>query len=279
MNTNQIKKIAIIGCGWLGLPLAKHLQQKGYLINGSSTHSDKLNVLAENNIVPFLIHLPYTESGDVLKHFLNADLIIINIPPGRSGGEDNNYISKLENLKSEVLKSTIKKLIFISSTSVYDENNGIHTEQSEDFSTTATGQRMLNAEKTFTSIKELDTTIVRMAGLIGPERHPGRFFAGKENIPNGLVPVNLIHLDDCIGVIEQIIEQALWNEIFNAAAPSHPNKCDFYDLASQKLYNKRAKFILENTEYKVIDATKIVSAGYQFKHPDLMKWLVQNHQN
>ncbi|MFC5284201.1 SDR family NAD(P)-dependent oxidoreductase [Pedobacter alpinus] len=279
MDINQIKRIAIIGCGWLGFPLAKHFQKNGYLVNGSTTNINKLQLLAENNIAPFLIQLPNTIDENSLAHFLNADLLIINVPPGRSEEKGANYGDKMEHLKTEVLKSNIKKIIFISSTSVYDENNGWHTEESNSFANTASGLRMLAAEKTFTAVKELDVTVIRMAGLIGPERHPGRFFAGKEAIPNGLVPVNLIHLEDCIGVIEQIINQSLWNQTFNAAAPTHPSKSDFYDLASRQLYNKRAQFIKEKKDFKIISADKIVSTGYQFKHPDLMQWLVQNHQN
>jgi hypothetical protein len=71
----------------------------------------------------------------------------------------------------------------------------------------------------------------------------------------------------------------LWNKVFNGAAPTHPTKMEFYDLASQKLYDKRAKFIEEKGEFKIVDSSKIINEGYQFKHPNLMEWLLQNPQN
>ncbi|MCQ5003221.1 SDR family NAD(P)-dependent oxidoreductase, partial [Escherichia coli] len=42
--------------------------------------------------------------------------------------------------------------------------------------------------------------ILRLAGVVGAGRHPGRFFAGK-TAPDGDHVVNLVHLDDVIGAI------------------------------------------------------------------------------
>ena len=54
MNQN---KIAILGCGWLGLPLAKKLISKNFIVRGSTTSKDKISVLENENIEPFLITL------------------------------------------------------------------------------------------------------------------------------------------------------------------------------------------------------------------------------
>jgi nucleoside-diphosphate-sugar epimerase len=271
-------KISIIGCGWLGLPLAINLIDKGFKVNGSSTSNEKLAYLKANDIAPFLVQLgkPYNNH---LTDFLKSELLIVNVPPGRNNENVNDYSNKMLELAKAVSESTIKKIIFISSTSVYNENNELVDETSMSLSNSSSGQRMIDAENIFKNLKQVDTTIIRMAGLIGPKRHPGRFFAGKENIPNGLSPINLIHLDYCIGIIEYVIKNALWNKVFNGAAPTHPTKMEFYDLASQKLYDKRAKFIEEKGEFKIVDSSKIINEGYQFKHPNLMEWLLQNPQN
>ncbi|WP_017256909.1 NAD(P)-binding domain-containing protein [Pedobacter arcticus] len=279
MQNKSLNKIAIIGCGWLGFPLAKHLQKAGYLINGSTTSEDKLEVLERSNIKPFLIQLDHENTNLNIQNFLDADLLIINIPPGRATNSADLYVDKMRYLQQEILKSRVKKIVFISSTSVYAENNATHTEDSEALSLETTGLRMLAAEEAFLFLPNTETTVIRMAGLIGPERHPGRFFAGKTDIPNGLAPVNLIHLDDCVGVIAKVIEDGLWSEIFNGVAPTHPSRMEFYDLASYNLYGKNADFIPEKHSFKVIDATKIILKGYQFKHPDLMAWLKVAHQN
>ncbi len=276
MRNKFIDNIGVLGCGWLGFPLAKKLVEYGYAVKGSTTSSEKIKLIKESGIVPFLIQLDAQTPVTYIQEFLNVDLLIINIPPGRNSSSADLYIDKLEYLKTEILKSSIKKIIFISSTSVYAENNKVQTEESKDLSNSATALRILSAESIFINLPNIDTTIIRMAGLIGPERHPGRFFAGKVNIPNGLVPVNLIHLDDCIGVISKVITENLWNQVFNGVAPSHPTKMEFYDLASNKLYGKSADFIAEKGSFKIIDSNKIINKGYIFRHPDLMAWLHQN---
>lgn len=268
-----MEKIAIIGCGWLGLPLAVQLIKNGYHVNGSTTQADKLSSLEQKQIVPYLIQIQNGVLKGDLTNFLSADLLIINIPPGRDPKKSEAYLDNLNILREHLLKSPIQNIIFISSTSVYANNQSIHTELSCNFSDEKSAVRMKAAEDLFFKIDNKNTTVVRMAGLIGPNRHPGRFFAGKTDIPNGLTPVNLIHLDDCIGVIEHIISNNLWNQYINACAPSHPKKHEFYNLASLKLYQQNAFFVKEEGDFKIINADKITSLGYTFKYPDLMEWL------
>jgi len=279
MKNLTIKKIGVIGCGWLGLPLAKTLTKLGFTVNGTTTNPSKLSFLKENNIVPFLIQLKVDDVQDAIVQFLHVDLLVVNVPPGRATNDADTYLNRLTQLRSYLTQSPVKKIIFISSTSVYAENNSSHTESSKNFDKSESSTRLKKAEEIFEDLPSVETTIIRMSGLIGPDRHPGRFFAGKQNISNGLAPVNLIHLDDCIGIICKIIKDGLWNDVFNGAAPTHPSKMDFYDLASIKLHGKQAEFIEEKLDFKIINGDKITSKGYNFKHPDLMHWLQQDPQN
>ena len=50
-------KISILGCGWLGFPLAKKLIEIGFEVKGSTTSENKLALLKSNNIEPFLLRL------------------------------------------------------------------------------------------------------------------------------------------------------------------------------------------------------------------------------
>jgi nucleoside-diphosphate-sugar epimerase len=69
---------------------------------------------------------------------------------------------------------------------------------------------------------------LRFGGLIGEDRNPIRFLAGRNNIENPNAPINLIHQDDCIGILLKIIESNCWGETFNAVAPFHPSREDYY---------------------------------------------------
>ena len=113
-----------------------------------------------------------------------------------------------------------------------------------------------------------------MAGLVGRERKAGQFFAGKQNVPNGAAPVNLVHREDCIHVIHQIIEKGIWNEIFNVCSDGHPTRKDFYTQQALKQGFEPPKFV-EDDElvFKIISNKKLKKAlDYTFLYPDPMQF-------
>src|SRR5690606_15302388 len=119
---------------------------------------------------------------------------------------------------------------------------------------TDSGKAMLAAEALFSENPAFQTTVIRLGGLIGPGRHPGRFFSGKKNVPNGMAPVNLIHLDDCIGLIEAVIEKNIWNGVFNACAPQHPSRQEFYSNAAKSAGLPLPHFRNELQEWKMVNS-------------------------
>lgn len=280
MTNRNIERIGVFGCGWLGLPLAIQLEADGYHLHGTTTSKDKIAILAAKNIAPFLVQLNPDCSGDAIRLFLDVDLLIINIPPKRHQGLEHDYVEKMQNIALALKNSKVQKVIFISSTSVYPENQTLVTEETFVNSDSPSALSLFKAEEIFRNLENLQTTVIRMSGLIGPSRHPGRFFAGKENIPNGLAPVNLIHLDDCIGMIKWVISKEIWGETLNGTSPSHPTKADFYGLAAQQYNQTTAKFIAEKKEFKIVSSKKLIEQySYQFKIPDLIEWLLQTPQS
>ena len=237
-----MKQISILGCGWLGLPLAKSLLEKGFSINGSTTSVEKIAVLEKAGIHPFLVSLSAVEVLEETKisieNFLkNSEILIIDIPPKLRGDSGENFVAKIQNIIPFIEKSSVEKVIFVSSTSVYSDNNSIITEETKPNPDTESGKQLLEAEQLLQSNSNFQTTILRFGGLIGDDRHPIKFLAGRKNIENPEGPINLIHQIDCIGIIEEIIKKGLrqaqsdnWdsNEVFNAVAPFHPTRKEYY---------------------------------------------------
>ena len=123
-------KIALIGCGWLGLPLAKSLLKKGYQVAGSTTSVEKLSQLRGNGISPFLITLSEEGiDGNIETLLNNAAAVIVNVPPKLRGGSRENYVAKMSFLNAAILEAKIPKVIFVSSTSVYGDASGDVTEE------------------------------------------------------------------------------------------------------------------------------------------------------
>ena len=52
-----MKQISILGCGWLGLPLAKSLLEKGFSVKGSTTSLEKISVIENSGIDAFHIEM------------------------------------------------------------------------------------------------------------------------------------------------------------------------------------------------------------------------------
>jgi len=259
------KKISILGCGWLGLPLAKKLVAKGWQVKGSTTTAEKLELLEETGIDPFLIDVE-TGKEQYNPHFFDSDFLMLNIPPGHKK-KPNFYLSKMQSLLPYIEASSIRKVIFVSSTSVYGDVCREVTEADEP----DIHSELLQAEMLFLSAKNLQTTVVRFGGLFGPNRNPGRFFRDKNSIPNGLAPVNLIHLQDCLGLIEAVLDQQKFPAVYNAVAPSHPTKKEFYTKAIIKSGFAVPDFTEEKTVWKIINPKKtIVDLDYRFQYPDLL---------
>ena len=232
----SMNKIAILGAGWLGWPLAKSLVEKGYTVHASTTSPEKIKQLAADGIRPFLINLlPTGPEGEDLESFLKVDILLINIPPGRRDPEvENNFPKKIKTLISLAQKSGVTRCVFVSSTGVFSDAQGSVDEATIPEPTANSGKALVKVEKHLRSLPNLQTTIIRPGGLVGGDRLAGRFLAGKKDIPNGNAPVNMIHRQDLINILLKIIDQNVFGETFHCVADQSPTRRDFYTEQAKK---------------------------------------------
>ena len=251
-----MKTVSILGCGWLGKPLAISLLDNGFKVKGSTTSEEKLATLEANGIEAYQINIDDFEEYDA---FLEADILIIAIT--------SKNIDAFESLISQIETSTVQQVIFISSTSVYPSLNAVVTEENETLKTP-----LFEIEELFRQNTYFDSTIIRFAGLCGFDRKPGNWFKNRKiPQPNGFV--NMIHQEDCIKIIHQIIQQNCWNTTFNACSNHHPTRKDFYTNAKLSLGFEAPEFE-ENEElsYKIISSQKLQTVlNYQFIHDNLLE--------
>ena len=263
-------KICIIGCGWLGFPLAKSLTEKGYQIKGSTSSPEKISILNSNAIEAFLVQLSSEGITGNLKDCLSGcEILILNIPPGLRKNPEANYVKQMQFLIPFVEASQVKNVLFVSSTSVYDDDESfpIITETSETSNTSKTAQQLITVETLFQKNSNFNTTILRFSGLFGDNRHPATYLSGRHHLKNGTAPVNLIHQEDCIAIIERIIKQNAWSDIFNASTTPHPPKHTYYSSVCKTLNLVLPEF--DHTlvsKGKIIDSTKLARVlDYHFK--------------
>lgn len=261
-------QISILGCGWLGLPLAKALLENGFSVKGSTTSNDKISILENIGIQAFQMELAETKiQGEVDSFLENSKVLIIDVPPKLRGNSNENFVSKIKNVIPFIEKSTVENVLFISSTSVYGEENLVVTEETELNPDTESGKQLVQTEQLLQSNPNFKTTVLRFGGLIGEDRHPIKFLAGRKNIENPNAPINLIHQDDCIGIILEIIESNSWNETFNAVTPFHPSRKEYYTQKAIDLNLDLPEFKEEHSgSGKIISSSKIETfLGYSFR--------------
>jgi nucleoside-diphosphate-sugar epimerase len=260
--------VSILGCGWYGKALAISLIKKGITVKGSATSAEKLSQLADTGIIPYSVQFN-ADSESFDPEFFQCDILVISIPPKFRKGETAGYLPKIHRIINILLKYQIKKVIYISSTGVYGDHNAEVNEVSDPQPDSESGRLLFEAEKLFQKERAFKTAIIRFAGLVGPGRNPGRFFAGKKDIPNGMAPVNLIHLDDCVGISEAIIEKDAFDYLFNACSPDHPQKAAFYKNAALKANLPVPEFINELLQWKVVNSINLQKVlNYKFKVSD-----------
>lgn len=260
------KTISILGCGWLGLPLAKFLIKKGCSVKGSSPTPENLLTMAKDGITPFRIFFDPEINSDFDASFFDSEILIINFPPKRREDIEEFHPQQFKALIKQVRLSSIKKVIFISSTSVYANLNRIVTEADDQIPEKNSGKALRIVENMLLTQEEFQTSIIRFGGLIGYDRKPGRFFSKMKNAVEGDSPVNLIHQDDCINIISHVIDNNLWGEIYNACCPEHPTRKEFYVEAAKIGGFEIPKFVETQNSFKIISSAKLKKTNYKFKY-------------
>jgi nucleoside-diphosphate-sugar epimerase len=249
------KTISVLGCGWLGKPLALKLSDN-YVVKASNRTHENRSTFEHHNIIHYIIDIQ--DESLVRSEFLKADILVLPITHKNS--------SDFKRLIASIERSSIKQVIFISSTSVYENKNTIVTEE-----TPTNSSDLAQIEQLFLKAKNFDTTLIRFAGLYGYNRNPVNFISSTKTMSNPEGYINLIHRDDCIAIIEKIISENLGNTVFNACCSSHPKRKDFYTGLATKYGKPLPEFEATSKDrFKIVSNDKLVhTLNYTFIHNDL----------
>jgi nucleoside-diphosphate-sugar epimerase len=271
--------VSILGCGWLGRPLAIALVDHGISVRGSTTTPEKIEGLREDGIDPYLLTLDPDLSGEGVSSFFASEVLVLNVPPPR-GADDvrEHHRRQIDAVRTAAAEGAVEWVLFASSTGVYPNVERTVTEADQPPGQPEalpgrrrpTGRAVLEAEARLLDDEAFATTVVRFGGLYGGERHPGRFLAGRREVSRPNAPVNLIHREDCVGVLCTLLEQKVRDEVFNACADAHPTRRAVYTRAAEVLGLNPPSFDeTDSTTGKTVDNRKLkTTCGYQFLHPD-----------
>lgn len=255
------KVVSILGCGWLGKPLGKSLADAGYVVWGSTTKNENVEAIVAAGILPFVFKVDEMSAENTAHPFFNSDVLVISLPHRVRAGKSGEYPGQIQAVMDRAHRGNVKNIILISTTSVYPNLNRVVTEDDADVK-----NPIVQGEKI---VREsgIQNTILRLAGLFGPGRRPGRFLAGKQS-SGGNTPVSLVHLDDCIQIIRRVIENNVWNEVLNACSDDHPTRRAFYTSAAVELGLEPPVFSDDHeTDFKIVSNERLKEVlNYSFIH-------------
>lgn len=201
-------KVAIIGCGWLGMPLSEQLQLQEYKVSGFARREEVKQSLRSKNIE--LLESPFQLEGQ--------DIVISTITPPK----DEQDLAVHTQIAKAASLADVRQLIYTSSISVYpDLPKTVSESEADPF------HPIYLLEQTYLSHFPT-ATILRLGGLYGGERHPAKYLAGKTDVAKPLAPINLVSRDRVIYTIQKTIERKIIGETINVVDDEHPSRIEYY---------------------------------------------------
>jgi len=272
------RKTLIIGCGYIGLPLALRLKECGNAVSAwvhSKTRADLLKEYRFQRVIVGSV----ADAGVWNEVDEFCDLVIHCASSGK-GGEASYREVFLEGARMMALHQPQARQLLVSSTSVYGQTNGeIVTEESLVEPVTATSRILHEAE---TVALKADATIVRSSGIYGPNRGVlfEKFRKGEAVIEgDGLRWINQIHQHDLISALLHLIEKGKSSEIYNATDDTPVTHLDFYTWCSEFLQKPLPPFGPVNLQRKRgltnkrVSNAKLRATGWTPEYPSFRSGL------
>jgi len=254
-----MEKIGILGCGWLGFTLAKKLIEKSYCVNGTSRNEDKKNIFESEKIAHFKFQL----GDEISTDFINdVSILIIAFPINKSFSVESlsSLIHSIEQHNPPNLS-----IIFTSSISVYLDEQGEINENTGKINPNS--PNYIFEQELLAKFPER-VAIIRLGGLIGEDRHPIYSLAGRTGIANENAPVNLVHRNDAIEMILEIIERKKFGHVYNCVYPDHPTKEKYYTKKAIENSLTPPKFEFSNKDNKLIQCQNAkILLNFNFSNP------------
>jgi nucleoside-diphosphate-sugar epimerase len=256
--------IVVIGTGWLGHPLATKLTELGHIVYGSRRSVTEAERVAYRTFI-------HPSRNPINKEIIPlADVVILAFPPGKSTAE------QYANDCLEICRQTGENahVIFISSTGVYRDKGGICTEEEFDDVVFDPEHALSRAEFELIQLLGKRLTIVRLAGLIGPNRYPARNMSASGKTYTGDEPVNVIHQDDAVNLVVFVVERNITGEIINGCAGEHPHREAYYSWMAGELGIAPPLFEQVGTEEgKIVSSDKSRAIGFSYSYDNPFDFL------
>jgi nucleoside-diphosphate-sugar epimerase len=277
-------KCLIVGCGYIGLPLAKELIGLGHEVFGLRRNPATQGELEAAGIRPLIADIT---RPDELAGLPDGFDWVVNSVASRGGGAKDYhriYLQGTRHLLDWLSAKSPQKFVYTSSTSVYGQTDGSWVKETSPTEPgVETAKVLVATEKlllTTVADRKVPAVILRVAGIYGPDRGHGfkQFLRNEVRIEgDGSRFLNMIHRDDVVGCIIATLKNGRPGEIYNAVDEEPVSQMDFFLWLAKELGKELPPTAPENYEEKrkrgvtnkrVSNRKLKTELGYQFKYPD-----------
>ena len=202
-------RIAILGCGYVGLELGRQLAARGHDVVGVRRSASGIEAIETNGFEA--VRADVTDA-DALAAVPDVDALAFLASSGGRGAEAARTVF-VEGLRTVVehfgaRSEAPQYLVYASSTGVYGDHGSDWVDELTPLEPTTEKTRVLAEAETIAREEApehgLDATVARLAGLYGPDRYRlERYIEGP--VTEGYL--NLVHRDDAAGAIRHLLER------------------------------------------------------------------------
>jgi len=274
-------RVLVIGCGYVGTPLAKRLAALGHEVWGVRRTADSAEALRAIGANPFVADISQPGALDGLPGAFDWVVNLVSSDKGGPAEYRHVYLEGNRNLAAWARAHPVKKIVYTSSTSVYAQNDGSAVKESSPTEPpTETSQILLQAEKILVeAVPTVPAVVLRVAGIYGPDRGHlfKQYLKNEAKIPGtGARIINMIHRDDLVEVIIAALKNGRAGEIYNAVDDEPVPLLHFYRWLAETLGKWMPPFGSEEegperkralTSKKVQNRKMKVELGVQLKYP------------
>jgi len=277
-----LKKIAIIGCGYVGTALSKYWhQQQNHSVTATTTRQERVKELAE--VATQVVVMKGNNSQAMRSLLQNQDIVVLSIAPTSDSQVDaevyrETYIPTAKNLVAVLQETpTAKQVVYLSSCSVYGNRNGEWIDETSIVDRdNEYNQVLCDTEQILLDSASVDVKvcILRLGGIYGPGRELMKRLsrlAGKTLPGSGESFACWIHLDDIIAAVDFACQNRL-DGIYNLVNDLRWTSRELCNYICDCQGLERIIWDASQPSFRVLNARinnqKIKITGYKLIHPE-----------
>lgn len=269
-------RILVVGSGDIGGGLAKQMVVNAHQVWGMRRSDQAIGggvktISADVGDIETLI-------GQIPE---DLDYVVYSVasPEFSEEGYDKFYVQGLVHIMALLtqMHQSIKRIFFVSSTSVYHHHDGSWVDEDTPVEPTAfAGKKMYEAETKVLS-GDYPATVIRFSGIYGPGRTRmiNQAKSGAHCDPEPDVWTNRIHRDDCIGVLEYLIQQDMAGvklaSLYLASDPQPVSLYEIFEWLKDRIGDVEPDHEVPEVSRrgsKRCSSKRLQDLGYQFKYQD-----------